>query len=76
MHPLVYNLSELKTTELEAKINDLTKKYFMTSNYELQNQITIMLDAYKEELSNRQREEWNKVMESRNKGLDKLINVS
>ena len=76
MHPLIYNLSELKTTELEAKINDLTKKYFMTSNYELQNQITIMLDAYKEELSNRQREEWNKVMESRNKGLDKLINVS
>jgi hypothetical protein len=76
MHPLVYNLSELKTTELEAKINDLTKKYFMTSNYELQNQITNMLDAYKEELSNRQREEWNKVMESRNKGLDKLINVS
>lgn len=76
MHPLLYNLSELKTTELETKINDLTKKYFMTSNYELQNQITNMLDAYKEELSNRQREEWNKVMESRNKGLDKLINVS
>jgi hypothetical protein len=76
MHPLLYNLSELKTTELETKINDLTKKYFMTSNYELQNQITSMLDAYKEELSNRQREEWNKVMESRNKGLDKLINVS
>lgn len=76
MHPLVYNLSELKTTELETKINDLTKKYFMTSNFELQNQITNMLDAYKEELSNRQREEWNKVMESRNKGLDKLINVS
>jgi hypothetical protein len=76
MHPLIYNLSELKTAEIEAKINDLTKKYFMTSNFEVQSQITNMLDAYKEELSNRQREEWNKVMESRNKGLDKLINVS
>jgi hypothetical protein len=76
MHPLLYNLSELKTTEIESKINDLTKKYFMTSNFEVQNQITSMLDTYKEELGNRQREEWNKVMESRNKGLDKLINVS
>lgn len=76
MHPLLINLSELKTTEIEAKINDLTKKYFMTSNYEVQSQIANMLDTYKEELSNRQRDEWNKVMESKNKGLDKLINVS
>lgn len=76
MHPLVINLPDLKTSEIEAKINDLTKKYFMTQNYEVQSQITSMLDTYKEELSNRQREEWNKVMESRNKGLDKLINVS
>lgn len=76
MHPLIINLQDLKTSEIEAKINDLTKKYFMTQNFELQSQISNMLDAYKEELSNRQREEWNKVMESRNKGLDKLINVS
>jgi hypothetical protein len=76
MHPLIVNLSELKTAEIESKINDLTKKYFMTSNFEVQTQITSMLDTYKEELGNRQREEWNKVMESRNKGLDKLINVS
>jgi hypothetical protein len=76
MHPLIVNLSELKTAEIESKINDLTKKYFMTSNFEVQTQITSMLDTYKEELGNRQREEWNKVVESRNKGLDKLINVS
>jgi hypothetical protein len=76
MHPLITDLSSLKTADIEAKINDLTKKYFMTSNYGIQCQITSALDTYKEELSNRQRLEWDKVMESRNKGLDKLINVS
>jgi hypothetical protein len=76
MHPLVNDLSTLKTGELESKINDLTKKYFMTSNFEVQCQISAILDSYKEEVGRRQAEEWNKVMESRNKGLDKLINVS
>lgn len=76
MHPLINDLSTIKTTELETKINDLTKKYFMTSNAGVQAQISAMLDSYKEEVGRRQAEEWNKVMESRNKGLDKLINVS
>jgi hypothetical protein len=76
MHPLVHDLDSLKTTELEAKINDLTKKYFMTSNSGIQAQISIVLDTYKEEIGKRQQLEWEKVLESRNKGLDKLINVS
>jgi hypothetical protein len=76
MHPLVLNLESLKNAEIESKINDLTKKYFMTSNYDVQSQIAAVLDVYKEELSTRQRAEWQKTMESRDKGLDKLINVS
>jgi hypothetical protein len=76
MHPLVTDFSTLKNIDIESKINDLTKKYFMTSNYGLQCQISAVLDSYKEELEKRQADEWNKVMESRNKGLDKLINVS
>lgn len=76
MHPLVTDFSNLKNIDLESKINDLTKKYFMTSNYGVQCQISALLDSYKEELAKRQSDEWNKVMESRNKGLDKLINVS
>lgn len=76
MHPLVTDLSSLKTAELESKISDLTKKYFMTSNYVLQSQISSVLDAYKEELATRQQLEWQNTIESRNKGLDKLINVS
>ena len=76
MHPLVLNLESLKTAEIESKINDLTKKYFMTSNYDVQSQIAAVLDVYKEEMSSRQRAEWQKTTESRDKGLDKLINVS
>ena len=76
MHPLVIDLNNLKTAEIENKINDLTKKYFMTSNYDVQCQIANVLDTYKEELATRQRLEWQKVTESRDKGLDKLINVS
>ena len=76
MHPLVLNLESLKNAEIESKVNDLTKKYFMTSNYDVQRQIAAVLDVYKEELSNRQRAEWQRTMESRDKGLDKLINVS
>jgi hypothetical protein len=75
-HPLITDLGSLKTGEIESKINDLTKKYFMTSNPGVQSQISIVLDTYKEELSKRQADDWEKVMESRNKGLDKLINVS
>jgi len=76
MHPLVINLDSLKNAEIESKINDLTKKYFMTSNYNVQSQIANILDAYKEELSTRQQAEWQRTTESRDKGLDKLINVS
>jgi len=76
MHPLITDLDRLKIGEIESKVNDLTKKYFMTSNPGVQAQISSALDAYREELSKRQASEWEKTMESRNKGLDKLINVS
>lgn len=76
MHPLAGDLSRLKDSEIENKINDLTKKYFSTYNPELQVQISMMLDTYRFEQSRRQQEEWKKMMDSRNKDLDKLINVS
>ena len=76
MHPLVGNLSDLKTSEIENKINELSKKYFMVHNYEIQRQITLVLNAYKSELEIRRQQEWEKMMENRNKDLDKLINVN
>ena len=76
MHPLINDLSNIKDSELDTKINDLTRKYFTTSNFELRQQIIMVLESYKEELSNRKRIEYENMMKSRDKGLDKLINVS
>lgn len=76
MHPLVNNLTEIKDSDLELRINDLTKKYFMSHNPQIQQQIVLVLDTYKEELQRRRQEEWEKIAESRNKDLDKLINVN
>jgi hypothetical protein len=76
MHPLVEDLASLKDADIENKINDLTRKYFQTHNFNLQQQISLMLDTYKEEMGNRRRAEYEKMMNNRDKGLDKLINVS
>jgi hypothetical protein len=75
MHPLVTDMSSLKDSELENIINDLSKKYFQTSNPTLQSQIQLMLSTYKGQLATRRHEEWLKMNESRDKTLDKLINV-
>lgn len=76
MHPLVDNLSELKDAELESRINDLTRKYFMASNMGLKFQISAVLDSYKEEQAARQKAAYEKMMNQQGKGLDKLINVN
>jgi hypothetical protein len=76
MHPLAGDLSQFKDSEIESKINDLTRKYFSTYNFELQQQISMMLNTYKSEMANRRQREYEKMMNSRNKDLDKLINVS
>jgi hypothetical protein len=75
MHPLIGDLSNLKDGELDSKINDLTRKYFATRNFEMQQQIAMALDSYKEELAKRQRDSYEKMLNSRNKNLDKLINI-
>lgn len=76
MHPLVSDLSNLKDVELENKISDLTRKYFQTYNPGVQAQIVAVLDSYKEELDKRRRLEYEKMMNTRDKGLDKLININ
>jgi hypothetical protein len=76
MHPLVTDLSSIKDPELESKINELTRKYFMSHNPGIQAQIVAVLDSYKEELDKRRRLDYEKMMNTRDKGLDKLINVS
>jgi len=74
MHPLAGNLSEIKLSDLESKVTDLTKKYFMTQNMEARKQISMLLDSYKSELNQRQQAALKKIMDD--KSLDKLIKVN
>jgi len=76
MHPLAQEMAGVKDVELEAKLNDLTKKYFLTQNVGVKQQISLLIDTYKEELNSRRVAEYNKMMNNREKGLDKLINIS
>lgn len=76
MHPLIYDLELLKDSELEQKINDLTKKYFMTTNFDVRSQIASVIETYKEELSTRRQNELSKMMEQKTKDLDKLIKIN
>ena len=76
MHPLVEKLSHLKDGEVDQKINELTRKYFTAVNPDVRQQIVMILETYKEEQSRRQRAAYEKMMQSRDKGLDKLININ
>lgn len=75
MHPLIGDLSGKKTSEIESTIQSLTKKYFSTSNLEVKNQILMLLEGYKEEMSNRYQIEREKILQEHKKDLDKLIRI-
>jgi hypothetical protein len=80
MHPLISSLQDLSDSQLEEKIVDLQGKYFSSGNTDVQNQIVMLLDAYKEEAQTRRRLQYQKSIlnsqENGETGLDSLINVS
>lgn len=77
MHPLIgADLSNLKDTEIELKIQDLSKKYFQATNPSIRDQIVMMLDDYKNELQTRRMKQWEEQYQKRDTDLDSLINVS
>mgnify|MGYP001433314113 CR=1 FL=1 len=77
-NPLIDSFSEISNSELSEKISDLSKKYFMTKNPEVQNQIRAVLDMYKAEAATRQAKETleEKNLENGENSLDNLINIS
>jgi hypothetical protein len=78
-NPLIPDLSEIKTTDLEAKINELSKKYFIAArsgNGSLANQIVVALDMYKAELRVKHLAASQVAMQNGNKDLDDLIKIS
>jgi hypothetical protein len=75
-NPLADNLHTLKDLELENKIQELSRKYFMSNDIHVQHQITVFLDMYKAELANRRAKLWQEQYQKRDTDLDSLINVS
>lgn len=76
IHPLSSDLSKLKDTELENKIQELSKKYWQARNPVVQSQLMTFLDIYQEELRSRRMKTWEQQSQISEKGLDKLINVN
>ena len=75
LHPLQQDLSDLKDTDIELKVQELTKKYhsaYRLGKPEMLTQISTFITIYKEELSRRYRERTRSELD---KDLDQLINV-
>ncbi len=76
IHPLAEDFSQLKDAEVENRLQDLSKKYWMTNNPSVRQQMSILIGLYREELSVRRQKTLQQQYQNRDKGLDKLINVS
>jgi len=79
INPLIDNLSHYTDTQLESNIQDLQRKYFLTRNPGLKDQIANILAVYREELYCRRVIADNQQNESSNidgKDLDSLIKIS
>jgi hypothetical protein len=69
----IYGLTD---AELEARISDLTRKYWKTSNPGLQQQMAVQLEAHQIERRTREARKWQDTQNNLDSGLDDLINVS
>ena len=78
MHPLINNLEDLSDNEVEEKIFLLQRRFFQTSNPEIQSQIQLILSTYKDEMQSRRAiaAQRQKDQQDGENGLDSLINIS
>jgi hypothetical protein len=78
INPLIDNLDGFTLQELDQKVSDLQRKYFMTPNPQVQAQIANVLDIYRLEQQDRKVKEMMRQQNDENgeNSLDKLINIS
>lgn len=74
-HPLAEDYTKLKESEIEERIQDLSRKYFQANNPSIKQQISIFIDIYKTELQSRRLKTFE-IQQKNNKDLDKLIKVN
>lgn len=79
-NPLINNFNELTDSEIDGKISELSRKYFQTTNPQVQQQIAVAIDMFKEEALLRRATAYQRQVqqsqENGESGLDNLINVS
>ena len=76
-HPLLPDLSKLKNEDLDNKIVELSRNYFIAARSGMGgacNQINVLLECYKQEQARRHEIDKTKLRE-KNKDLDTFINV-
>jgi len=75
-NPLVDDFSALTDTEVEEKVVELGRKYWMSRNPDLQAQIATILEMYKEEARARRARAYQQSQQNDDSGLDNLININ
>ena len=78
IHPLEGDLSQLKDSDIEERVVELNRKYFLAYRLgkpELLTQIATFATIYKEELARRYAEKTKAARNQMDGDLDQLINV-
>ena len=73
-NPLADSFEDLTDSQLQEKVQDLTRRYYQTSNPGLQNQIAVMLDMFRQEQTARMYKQ--KQQDDDDADLDNLININ
>ena len=75
-NPLVDSFDDLTDSEVDDKIQELSRKYWQTKNPSLQQQISTVLEMFKAEAATRRAKQLQKSQTDNESGLANLINVS
>ncbi len=76
-NPLATDFYDLSDKQLEEKLGELNRKYFMTRNPQVQMQMSVLIQQMREEVKSRHaRAKVQENTDQDNKGLDNLINIS
>tara|TARA_B100000035_G_scaffold227601_1_gene195922 strand:+ start:2170 stop:2406 length:237 start_codon:yes stop_codon:yes gene_type:complete len=76
-NPLATDFYDLTDKMLEEKYSELSRKYWMTQNPQVQMQMAIIIEQMRDELRTRNaRAKVQQDQDQGKKGLDNLINIS
>jgi len=73
-NPLVGSFEDLSDAEVDEKMHELSRKYFLTKNPQVQQQIQTIIEMLREETKKRNAK--NLSSQNPESDLDNLINVS